>query len=181
MTALQPPDPSRPRYSVRPLPAYRYLPGRTPHPRRHPLGHSFGLPEPRPPAFPPEAWAGSEEYRYGIDLYNFGYWWECHEIFEGLWLAAGPRTEQGNFFQALIHFAAANLKKSLGAEAPAETLARNGLTRLARTPRYYMGADLGALDADVRSHFAGSRSSPPLIRLAGFPASDRHSPGDIPY
>ncbi len=179
MMGPQPPDPSWPRYSASPFPAYRYVPGKTPHPRRNPLGHSFGLPEPRPLACPPEAWARSEDYRYGIDLYNFAFWWECHEVFEGLWHAAGRKTEQGNFFQALIQLAAANLKKSLGADGSAAKLARSGLERLAETPRFYMGADVGAFAADVRNHFAGSRSTPALVRLDRSPCSLIDIPIDL--
>src|SRR3989441_5753773 len=76
---------SLPRFTDRPFPAYRFIPGQSPHPRRDPHGHSYGQPEPTPPPFMPEEWWDSEWYLYGIDLYNYGYWWECHEVFEGLW------------------------------------------------------------------------------------------------
>ena len=82
-----------PRYSARPFPPYRFIPGNNPHPRRHPQGHSFGCPEPSPEPYRPEDWCQSEDYRFGIDLYNFAYWWECHEVFEGFWHAVGPKTE----------------------------------------------------------------------------------------
>jgi hypothetical protein len=154
-----PPDPAWPRYSTRPFPSYRFLPGENSHPRRDPLGHSYGQPEPKLLAFPPEEWERSEDYLYGIDLYNFAYWWECHEIFEGLWHAAGHDTEQGNFFQALIQLAAANLKRFLGNEQAAQQLARRGLARLRKVPAIYMGLDVQALEkklhqaADERTGF----------------------------
>ena len=62
----------------------------------------------------PRAMEGADEYLYGIDLYNYAYWWECHEVLERLWHAAGRKTEQANFFRALIQLAAANLKHFLG-------------------------------------------------------------------
>lgn len=138
----QPPNPTWPRYSTHPFPSYRFLPGNNLHPRRDPLGHSYGQPEPQLVAFPPEEWERSEDYLYGIDLYNYAYWWECHEVFEGLWHAAGHDTEQGNFFQALIQFAAANLKRFLGNEQAAQKLARSGLARLQSLPQLYMGIDI---------------------------------------
>ena len=46
LRVLQPADPTWPRYSARPFPAYRYVPGLTPHPRRDASGHSFGAPQP---------------------------------------------------------------------------------------------------------------------------------------
>lgn len=165
MTGPQPPDPHWPRYSTRPFPSYRFVPGKSPHPRRDPKGHSYGQPEPRPAAIPPDDWQKSEEYLYGIDLYNFGYWWECHEIFEGLWHAAGHKTEQGNFFQALIQVAAANLKTCSGETGPAGNLARNGLVRLHKIPPRYMGVTVEVFAQDMRRYFDGTRDQPALIAL----------------
>jgi hypothetical protein len=138
----QPSDPTWPRYSTTPFPSYRFLPGRNPHPRRHPLGHSFGQPEPQPRAFSPEAWQRSEAYLYGIDLYNFAYWWECHEIFEGLWHAVGVDTEQGKYFRALIQLAAADIKRFLGNERATQRLTHSGIERLRSLPPFYMGIDV---------------------------------------
>lgn len=132
-----------PRYSTTAFPTYRFLPGLTPHPRRDPQGHSFGRPEPRPLPFVYNTWSASEEYLYAVDLYNFAYWWESHEVFEGLWHACGRKTTAGNFFQALIQFAAANLKRTLGNEAAAQNLVGNGLRRLRNSPAHYMGLDTG--------------------------------------
>jgi predicted metal-dependent hydrolase len=135
------------------------VPGTNPHPRRDPGGHSYSKPEPAPSAIQPEDWQRSEEYLYGIDLYNFAYWWECHEVFEGLWHAAGHNTKQGNFFQALIQLAAANLKRFLGNEPAARRLVRSGLARLLKVPPIYMGLDVQALEkrlhqaADERTGF----------------------------
>ena len=102
---------------------------------------------------------------YGIDLYNFAYWWESHEIFEGLWHAVGHNTEQGNVFQALIQFAAANLKRFAGNHRAARNLATNGLVRLQKTPTPYMGINVASLTEDVRQHIIESDFRAPLIRL----------------
>ena len=47
MIEPHPPDPAWPRYSTRPFPSYRFVPGKSPHPRRDPHGHSYGQPEPK--------------------------------------------------------------------------------------------------------------------------------------
>ena len=156
---------SLPRYTDRPFPTYRFIPGRSPHPRRDPQGHSYGQPEPTPPLFKPEEWWDSEWYLYGIDLYNHGYWWECHEVFEGLWHAVGPDSPQGHFLQALIQVAAANLKRLVNASEPASTLSQAALERLQKFSGIYMGVDVSALTEDVRAYFDGSREMPALIRL----------------
>jgi uncharacterized protein len=160
-----PPDPDWPRYTDRSFPSYRFLPGQSPHPRRDPKGHSYGQPEPKTPAFLPEEWWDSDWYLYGIDLYNFGYWWECHEVFESLWHAVGPDTQQGRFLQALIQVAAANLKRLVNEPDPAGKLSRAALERLQGFSGPYMGVNATALAEDVIRYFEGTRDKPALIRL----------------
>ena len=163
MIEPHPPDPALPRYSTRPFPSYRFVPGKSPHPRRDPKGHSYGQTEPKLPAFPPEEWERSDDYLYGIDLYNYAYWWECHEVFEGLWHAAGHNTEQRNFFQALIQLAAANLKRFLGNEQAAQKLARSGRTRLRKVPPIYMGLDVQTLEKKLHQEKNERTGFVPLV------------------
>ena len=166
MTEPEPPDPNWPRYSAHPFPSYRFVPGRTPHPRRNPLGHSYGQPEPKPTPFLADQWQTSEGYRYGIDLYNFAYWWECHEIFEGLWHAVGHSSEQGNFFQALIQLAAGNLKCFLGNQTAAHNLFRSGIMRLQNVPPSYLGINVSHLTEALQAHLINPKPHAPLIRLS---------------
>jgi len=167
VTEPQAPDPSWPRYTTTPFPPYRFVPGRHPHPRRNLLGHSYGRPEPQCAACAPEYWPQTEGYLYGIDLYNYAYWWECHEVFERFWHAVGRKTEQGNFFQALIQLAAANLKRVVGDIQAADNLMRRGLIRLETLPDFYMGVDIRDLREDVRRAGIGPAKRPILIRLGG--------------
>ncbi len=155
----------QPRYSTQNFPIYRFIPGQTPHPRRHPRGHTFRLPEPRPLPFKHDEWAASEDYLHAVDLYNFAYWWESHEVFEGLWHACGHKTVAGNFFQALIQFAGANLKQVLGNEAAAKNLARSGLLRLQHTPDHYMGIDTATFAEGVTLWMHNNGRSWVRIRL----------------
>ena len=156
-----------PRYCLRIFPAYQCLPGQTPHPRRNPKGHSFGQPEPRPLPFEQDQWSRSEDYLYAVDLYNFAYWWEAHEVFEGFWHACGRQTTAGNFFQALIQFAGAHLKRALGDEAAAQNLARNGLLRLQHGPTPYMGLDTRTFAADITLWMGNNNQPCVRIRLGG--------------
>ena len=151
----RPYDPMWPRYSARPFPPYRFVPGKAPHPRRHPQGHSYGQQEPEPDTLHPDTWATSDCYRYGIDLYNFAYWWESHEVFEGFWHAAGPKTEPGQFFQALIQLAAGNLKRCMGNDRAAHTLFQRSADRLAGIPGHYLGIDIAVLRDRLHSNHPG--------------------------
>lgn len=159
-------DPTPPRYSSHPFPSYRFVPGRTPHPRRTPHGHSYGQPELNPTAFSAAQWQDSEDYLYGIDLYNHAYWWECHEVFEELWKIAGRHTEQGHFFQALIQLAAVNLKQFMGNRRAALNLLQRGLVRLEEVPASYMGIDVIRLTENVRQRMNGPECQAPVMRLS---------------
>ena len=101
-------------YSRRPLPAYTYVPGKSPHPRSDPAGHSFGAPEPHVESFDVEQWEQSDNFLFGIDLFNAGYFWEAHEQWEAIWIAAGRTGIVADFFKGLIKLAAANVKGEEG-------------------------------------------------------------------
>jgi uncharacterized protein len=169
MTLVEPapPDPSWPRYSERPFPPYRFVPGLNPHPRRHPQGHAFGTPEVPPPSVPPDRWRDNAVYLQGIDLYNFAYWWECHEALEGLWHLTGHQGTEAQFLQGIIQVAAANLKRHVGSLTGARRLGREAVERLASVgKRSYMGLELGPFIRAVNDyHIDEDRTSIPLIRL----------------
>ena len=162
----QPPDTLWPRYSAHPFPPYRFVPGRSPHPRHDSKNHSSGKPEPKPTLLPPDQWPQCDDYLYGVDLYNYAYWWESHEVFERLWHEAGRHTEQGNFFQALIQLAAANLKVFMGSHRAARNLQRSGLLRLQRVPKSFMGIDVAGLSEELRRDIICSRERTLSIRLS---------------
>ena len=106
----------------RTFPPYAYLPGRFPHPLRHPEGHSYGA-EPHA-TVRVDAALKSEEFRWGVDLFNFGYYWEAHEAWEGLWQASREAPEQRTFLHALILLSAAGVKLREGKGVPALRHAR---------------------------------------------------------
>ena len=128
------------------FPPCAFVPGKNPHPRRDPKGHSYGQPEPTAEPFPPEDWKKSEIYLRGIELFNHRYFWECHEMLEAIWHAVGHDTPQGQFLQGIIQVAAAYLHKS-------GDLRENGLARHKGLPKRYMGADVPKFATEVREKF----------------------------
>ncbi|MCX4242191.1 DUF309 domain-containing protein [Paraliomyxa miuraensis] len=108
------------------FPPYAYVPGRRPHPVRHPKGHAHGEPVDPPPApLEPAAWRESEAYRRGIALFEHGYYWEAHEAWEALWIAAGRQGPVAELLRGLILLAAAGVKIRQGrGEAAAKLGAR---------------------------------------------------------
>jgi predicted metal-dependent hydrolase len=97
-----------------PFPRYAYVPGRSPHPVSEPAGHSFNVPRPRPAPPDPDDWAACRPYLVGIDLFNHGYYWEAHEVWEGLWHACGRTGVTADFLKGLIRLAAAGVKAREG-------------------------------------------------------------------
>jgi predicted metal-dependent hydrolase len=101
-----------PRYSTRDFPSYTYVPGRgIPHPVSNPRGHMHGHVEPAPIALDPQHWRENETYLYAVDLFNHGYYWEAHEVWESLWHAAGHHGQIADFLKGLIKLAAAGVKQ----------------------------------------------------------------------
>ena len=92
------------------FPPYSYVPGHFPHPISNPAGHSFGLSVPKPEPIDPENWQASTEYLRGIELFEHGYYWEAHEVWESLWHAAGRTGPIADFLKALIKLAATGVK-----------------------------------------------------------------------
>jgi uncharacterized protein len=120
----------RPRYSAKPLPPYSYVPGFTPHPVSDPRGHLRGkAPEAATP-LDPKRWSESGEYRFAVDLFNHGFYWESHEAWESLWHAAGRKGPIASWLKALIKLSAAAVKLREGNARGVERHARRTLELL---------------------------------------------------
>ncbi len=110
-----------------PLPPYSYVPGHgLPHPVNDPAGHLYGV-QHEPPITPAELailptepatrrralaalLAANSRWLFALDLFNAGFYWEAHEVWESFWNALGRTTPEALFIQGLIHLAAAAVK-----------------------------------------------------------------------
>ena len=153
------------RYSQRPFPAYRFIPGVSPHPTRDPKGHSYEQPEPTLDSFDTEGWLECEPYLFGVDLFNHGYWWEAHEAWEVVWKCVGRGSQPGLFLQGLIQIAAAMLKSEQGIRIGAERLVKTGTDKLSLVRGSYLGVDVETFSRQAREHVKGDRRSRPFISL----------------
>jgi hypothetical protein len=151
-----------PRYTARPLPATRYLPGRTPRPSST---QALEATEAAPTPLDLRRWWENAAYLYAIDLFNARYWWECHEALEGLWRAAGRGSETGALLQGLIQLAAASLKRELGQPNPARALGRRALAKLRLQAGVVLGIDVPRLVTEAEEFLEGQRRAAPRIRL----------------
>lgn len=98
----------------RPFPSYSYVPGRFPHPLSDPAGHSFGQVAEKCEPLTSENAVGHEEYLWGIQLFNHGYYWEAHETWEQVWHACGQKGPAADYLKGLIKLAAAGVKTREG-------------------------------------------------------------------
>ena len=152
--------------SGEPLPAYTYVPGGPwPHPNRSPQGHSFGIAPPMPAATP-SARKGVRRFLRGVELFNAGYYWEAHEVWEGLWHADGRRGPTADVLKALIKLAAAGVKVREGRENGVRTHCRRAAESVRRGGRARGASPTGAGPGALGE--CAPRSSPRTRR--GIPA-----------
>lgn len=145
------------RYSQRPFPPYRFFSGENPHPTESPLGHSFGKKDDEhAKILVPGEWQDREDYLFAVDLYNYVFWWESHEAFEGLWRQSPQNSPARNFFQGLIKISAAFLKWYGHKREPLEYLYAGGIGHLRlvlEKTTHYMGIDLMEHITHLSNHF----------------------------
>lgn len=92
---------------------------------------------------PPEPRLDPHERRQfdrGVDEFNRGFYFECHDTIEDLW--AGLRGPSRDFFQGLIQVSVAYYHLGNGNPAGAESMMRRALKRFERYPDRYFGFDL---------------------------------------
>lgn len=87
-----------------PRPPHAYTPGRT---ERHPEGWFDALKADVETVQRPE---DSTAWRAGLAYFHAGYFWECHEVLEAVWLSLLEGSPERHVCQALIQLANARLK-----------------------------------------------------------------------
>jgi ribosomal protein S18 acetylase RimI-like enzyme len=148
----------------RPLPERAFLPGRG---RR-----------PTPPALPifprpADEWWQCPDFLYAVDLFNAGFYWEAHEMWEGMWRQRQDDRAQRELLQGLLQCAAFAVHARRGCPAQASDLLARALAHLAsagaNSPSPFMGIDVSVFSAAFASFAAaaagGERCLPPRLEL----------------
>ena len=94
-----------------PLPARAHVPGSGSQPDMAPLER---VKQTCPKRIDPDDWRETIAYRYGWSLFDAGFFWEAHEIWEPVWHACTPNSRERLFLRALIQLANARLKHKMG-------------------------------------------------------------------
>lgn len=143
----------------RPLPAYRYVPGRHPHPNKHAGGHNFlaAVDWGQSAWEPHRPWPANRRYLYAHDLFAHRFLWESHEVWEELWHAIPVERPERRLIQGLIQTAATTLKHHMGHDKARGRLAERAVVHLkaaAVLGEVVWGVDIPALVAQLDARVA---------------------------
>ncbi|WP_300033550.1 DUF309 domain-containing protein [uncultured Roseobacter sp.] len=114
-----------------PVPPHRYIPGKTP---RHPEGWFDPIKKSVHAGTPAVELHETEAFVAGRAYFNAGYFWECHEVLEAVWLQAPDSSAERDIVQAIIQLANARLKILMGRPRAALRLCSMVETQLGRYP-----------------------------------------------
>lgn len=126
----------------------------------------------------PDTLLGAPAFRFGADLFNAGFFWEAHEVWEPVWMALPPNSRARTACRALIQAANACLKLRFGRLKAFARLAEevDRLTGEALVrPEPVAGIALGAWRDDFAAFAADMAEGPaPMLGFApadlpGFP------------
>ena len=150
------------RLSTLPLPPYRYVPGLHPHPFRHVDGHMYtdGCAPKEEPWSPQTDAQSDERFLYGVDLFNYRYFWEAHEAWESMWHFADDGSQIKDLLQSLIQCAASVLQHHMGRNSIATHLLRRANQRMEPWSEhgrsFAYGVRFSEVHADTAAFLAGS-------------------------
>ena len=87
-------------------------------------------------------------YEHGIDLFNQGRFFECHEAWEEIWKRSDGELKF--FYQGLIQAAVAILHAQRGNLEGARSLYRKASAKLDSIPHEHMGLAIGELRIELK-------------------------------
>ncbi|NNE51195.1 MAG: DUF309 domain-containing protein [Sulfitobacter sp.] len=89
------------------LPPHVYVPGQT---SRHPEDLFDAIKDSVTKEIAPEALDQTVAWKAGLAYLDAGYFWECHEVLEAVWMRAPEGSPEREMVQAVIQLANARLK-----------------------------------------------------------------------
>lgn len=96
---------------VVPLPPHAYVPGLN---ARHDEDWFDGIKDSVSPEMSVDALGHSRAFEVGMAYLDNGFFWECHEVLEAVWMALPENTPEKTLVQAIIQLANARLKLRMG-------------------------------------------------------------------
>lgn len=131
------------------MPPHVYVPGRT---ARHPETLFNDIKSSVRPGMRPDQLLQTEAWVAGLAYLDAGYFWECHEVLEAVWMQTPEQSVERDMVQAVIQLANARLKLLMDRPKAAARLCIMVLSHLDRCPadRPILGLHVHELIAAVR-------------------------------
>src|SRR5262245_22046636 len=104
-----------------------------------------------------------EEFRRGVELFNVGKFFECHEVWEVVWMNADG--EEREFLQAMSQAAAALNHLQRGNLKGARSVGRRAIEALGRLPATMMRLDARAFQAALEQSLMAADAPLPRIQI----------------
>lgn len=107
-----------------------------------------------------------DAWQHGVELFNTGEFWECHEALEPLWMKADGTLK--DFYAGVILLAAALHKaRKMGSARGGRRNYAKALVHLAVVPDTFHGVDVRELEATVHESLRHPYKEPkiPLLDL----------------
>lgn len=114
-----------------PLPPYAYVPGQN---ARHPEDLFDAIKASVVPGIRTEELHHTEAFHAGLQYLHAGFYWECHEVLEAVWLQAPEGSPEREMVQGLIQLANARLKQRMGKPRAVRRLLAKVKAHLAHCP-----------------------------------------------
>jgi uncharacterized protein len=114
-----------------PRPSHAYLPGVN---ARHPEDWFDDIKISVGPQTPLDALHLTLAWQAGLEYFEAGYYWECHEVLEAVWLQTPEWSAERDMAQAMIQLANARIKIRMQRLNAARRLCDMVLAHLARCP-----------------------------------------------
>jgi len=111
------------------FPAHAYVPGEN---SRHSDGWFDDIKDSVSQDIPVNDLHRTHAFQVGRAYFDQGYYWECHEVLEAVWLRTGDPSPERDMVQALIQLANARLKLRMGKPNAARRLCDMVEAHLAR-------------------------------------------------
>ena len=135
------------------LPPFRYVPGLYTHPSRS-VGQHLGIDKHL--VTPQKNWKDDTAWLYGLDLFNFRFYWESHEVWEEPWKMLPNDDPYRIFLQGMIKASASILKRHMGHHRPADLLWASAQDLLDTDAEVFRGVVVDDLVGKVkRFHYSG--------------------------
>lgn len=110
--------------------------------------------------------SSAEHFENGIELFNAGRFFECHEAWEEVWKRS--QGEEKLFYQGLIQAAVAILHAERGNRDGARSLCDRAMAKLDSLPSEHLGLAIAELREAVRN-FVSIATAPNSLELPARP------------